>query len=34
TPHAKRLTDQDIVDLSAYYANMDPSGKKTNTQVK
>jgi cytochrome c553 len=27
TPHARRLSDQDIVDLSAYYANMDPSGK-------
>jgi cytochrome c553 len=28
SPHAKRLSDQDIADLSAYYANMDPSGKK------
>lgn len=28
TPHAQRLSDQDIVDLAAYYANMDPSGKK------
>jgi cytochrome c553 len=28
SPHAKRLSDQDIVDLSAFYANMDPSGKK------
>lgn len=27
TPHARRLSDQDIVDLSAYYANMDPRGK-------
>jgi len=29
TPHAKKLSDQDIADLSAYYANMDPSGKRT-----
>jgi cytochrome c553 len=29
SPHAKRLTDQDIADLSAYYANMHPAGKKT-----
>ncbi len=28
TPHAKHLTDQDIVDLAAYYANMDPRGKQ------
>jgi cytochrome c553 len=28
SPHAKRLSDQDIVDISAYYANMDPTGKK------
>lgn len=34
TPHAKRLSDQDIADLSAYYSNMDPSGKKTNTQTQ
>lgn len=26
TPHARKLSDQDIADLSAYYANMDPSG--------
>lgn len=29
TPHAKKLSDQDIADLSAYYANMDPSPKKS-----
>lgn len=28
TPHAKHLSDQDIVDLAAYYANMDPRGKQ------
>jgi cytochrome c553 len=28
TPHARRLSDQDIVDLSGYYANMNASGKK------
>lgn len=27
TPHARKLSDQDIADLSAYYANMNPSGK-------
>jgi cytochrome c553 len=27
TPHAKRLTDQDIVDLSAFYASLDGNGK-------
>lgn len=32
TPHAQRLSDQDIVDLSAYYAAMDPSGKKVPSQ--
>jgi cytochrome c553 len=32
TPHAQRLSDQDIVDLSAYYAAMDPSGKKVSGQ--
>jgi cytochrome c553 len=31
SPHAKRLTDQDITDLSAYYANMDASGKNVFT---
>ena len=34
TPHAQRLSDQDIVDLSAYFANMDPSGKKTTSQTQ
>ncbi|MFT6267513.1 MAG: cytochrome c553 [Alphaproteobacteria bacterium] len=34
SPHAKKLSDQDIVDLSAYYANMDPSGKKVVARVK
>lgn len=27
TPHAKRLSDQDIIDLSAYYASLDGNGK-------
>ncbi len=27
TPHARNLTDQDIVDLAAYYASLDPRGK-------
>lgn len=27
TPHARNLSDQDIADLAAYYANMDPRGK-------
>lgn len=26
TPHARKLTDQDIVDLSAYYASLDGNG--------
>lgn len=26
TPHARRLSDEDIADLAAFYANMDPSG--------
>lgn len=26
TPHARKLSDQDIADLSAYYANMNPTG--------
>ncbi len=26
TPHAKKLSDQDIADLSAYYSKMDPAG--------
>ena len=26
SPHAKRLTDQDITDLAAYYANLDGNG--------
>ena len=34
SPHAKRLTDQDIADLSAYYAQLDPSGKKPSASVK
>jgi cytochrome c553 len=34
TPHARRLTDQDIADLSAYYAAMDPSGGKAISQNK
>jgi cytochrome c553 len=28
TPHARRLSDQDIKDLSAYYASLDPRGAK------
>lgn len=32
TPHAKKLSDQDIADLSAYYANMDPSGKRESSK--
>lgn len=27
TPHARRLSDQDIRDLSAYYASLDGNGK-------
>lgn len=27
TPFAKNLSDQDILDLAAYYAQLDPSGK-------
>lgn len=34
TPHAQRLSDQDIINLSAYYAAMDPSGKKAINQNK
>ena len=26
TSHAQKLSDQDIADLSAYYANLDPRG--------
>nr|WP_136251306.1 cytochrome c [Ningiella ruwaisensis] len=26
TPHARKLSDEDIADLAAYYANMDPRG--------
>ncbi|MFC4701114.1 c-type cytochrome [Glaciecola siphonariae] len=26
TPHARKLTDEDIADLAAFYASMDPSG--------
>lgn len=26
TPHSRKLSDQDIIDLSAYYANLDPRG--------
>ncbi|MDT0595689.1 c-type cytochrome [Glaciecola petra] len=28
TPHAQNLSDQDIADLSAFYANLDPRGKQ------
>ena len=28
TPHARNLSDQEIVNLAAYYANMDPRGNK------
>lgn len=34
TPHARRLSDQDIVDLAAYYANMPISGKETAVKNK
>jgi len=27
TSHAQKLSDQDIADLSAYYASLDPRGK-------
>ncbi|WP_395339739.1 c-type cytochrome [Ningiella sp. W23] len=26
TPHARKLSDEDIADLAAYYAAMDPAG--------
>jgi cytochrome c553 len=26
TPHARKLSDEDIADLAAYYAQMDPRG--------
>ncbi|WP_371194860.1 cytochrome c [Glaciecola sp. SC05] len=26
TPHARKLSDEDIADLAAYYASMDPAG--------
>ncbi len=26
TPHARKLTDEDIADLSAYYASLPPGG--------
>ncbi|MGB3725742.1 MAG: cytochrome c [Glaciecola sp.] len=26
SPHARKLSDQDIADLSAYYARLDPAG--------
>jgi cytochrome c553 len=26
TPHARKLSDEDIADLAAFYASMDPSG--------
>lgn len=26
TPHARKLTDEDIADLAAFYARMDPAG--------
>jgi cytochrome c553 len=26
TPHARKLTDEDIADLAAFYAAMDPAG--------
>lgn len=32
TPHARKLSDQDIVDLSAYYASMNPQGSRNNKQ--
>jgi cytochrome c553 len=32
--HAQKLSDQDIVDLSAYYANLDPRGSNTQNQTK
>ena len=28
TPHAKNLSDQDIADLSAFYAELDPRGRQ------
>jgi len=28
TPHARKLSDQDIADLSAYYASLPPGGSK------
>ncbi|GLR69224.1 c-type cytochrome [Agaribacter marinus] len=31
TPHAKSLSDQDIADLAAHYANLDPSGKSSSS---
>jgi cytochrome c553 len=32
--HAQKLSDQDIADLSAYYANLDPRGVNTKNQTK
>ncbi|MFC3122922.1 c-type cytochrome [Agaribacter flavus] len=34
TPHAKDLSDQDIVDLAAYYAAMDPAGQLATNDSK
>ena len=34
SPHAKRLTDKDIADLSAYYANMHPAGKMPSAKTQ
>lgn len=28
TPHARKLTDEDIEDLSAYYASLPPNGSR------
>ena len=32
--HAQKLSDQDIADLSAYYANLDPRGGSFQKQTK
>ncbi|WP_250884233.1 cytochrome c [Glaciecola sp. XM2] len=34
TPHARKLSDEDIADLAAYYANMDPRGGQASDHDK
>jgi len=34
TPHARKLSDEDIADLAAYYAQMDPRGGKPSDHLE